>query len=358
MNRYNHAVRRPVRRPSADAYLLIILLSFALSISFTRLFLALTGYPQLGGEQLHISHVLWGGLLLFIAALLPLILANRWVYKVVAILAGVGIGLFIDEVGKFITQNYDYFFPPAAPIVYAFFLICVLVYIQLSRPRQRHSRSELYAALEMMEDVLDRDLDAQERTEIRTRLRFVIDQADNPDLSRLASELLNYFESDQIFLAPNPPGRLQKFSDSLQAFESRFLNRNRMKNILVIGLASLGLISIIVPIRSLLVSLPLDIQAGIVETIWYLSLQVIQLLAGLTLLLAAALLATGREHKGINIGYFTLLVYLTIIDIFLFYYFQFAMILVATIQFMIFLGVLYYDRRYLRGKSAVQTDTN
>ena len=101
MKRYYHAVRRPVRRPRADNYLLLTLLSFALSVSLTRLFLELTGYPQLGSGTLHIAHMLWGGLLLFIAALLPLIFANRWVYWVEAVLAGVGVGLFIDEVGKF-----------------------------------------------------------------------------------------------------------------------------------------------------------------------------------------------------------------------------------------------------------------
>jgi len=34
--------------------------------------------PQLAAGDLHIAHVLWGGLLLFAASLLPLVLANRW----------------------------------------------------------------------------------------------------------------------------------------------------------------------------------------------------------------------------------------------------------------------------------------
>ncbi len=96
-------VRRPVKRQGAERYLRFTLLSFAASVALTRLFLGLTGYPQVGGGGLHIAHVLWGGLLLFVAALLPLLLANRWVLTVEAILGGVGVGLFIDEVGKFIT---------------------------------------------------------------------------------------------------------------------------------------------------------------------------------------------------------------------------------------------------------------
>ena len=95
---------------------MITLISFAFSVGGTRLFLEVLGYPQLGGGQLHIAHVLWGGLFLFVASLLPLILINRWGLRLSALLAGFGIGLFIDEVGKFITQTNDYFYPAAAPI--------------------------------------------------------------------------------------------------------------------------------------------------------------------------------------------------------------------------------------------------
>jgi hypothetical protein len=121
MQRFSSQIRRPVRRQGAEQYLLVTLLSFAGAVTVTRLFLALTGYPQLGGGDLHIAHALWGGLLLFIAALFPLMFANRWAYLVNAALAGVGVGLFIDEVGKFMTRTNNYFYPLAAPIVYGFF---------------------------------------------------------------------------------------------------------------------------------------------------------------------------------------------------------------------------------------------
>ena len=81
----------------------------------TRLFLQLTGYPQIGGTTLHIAHAVWGGLLLYVAALLPLILANRWALYLSAGLNGLGAGLFIDEVGKFITRDLNYFYPQPRP---------------------------------------------------------------------------------------------------------------------------------------------------------------------------------------------------------------------------------------------------
>ena len=115
MNAPMRRIRRPVKRESAEWYLMVTLVSFAGAVILIRLFLELTGYPQVGNSELHIAHVLWGGLLLFAASLLSLLFANRWAYSAGALLAGIGIGLFIDEVGKFITQNNDYFFPAAAP---------------------------------------------------------------------------------------------------------------------------------------------------------------------------------------------------------------------------------------------------
>jgi hypothetical protein len=205
MNPIVRRVRTPVRRQGADTFLLITLLSFAASVAVTRLFLTLTGYPQIGGGGIHIAHVLWGGLLLFVAALLPLIYANRGVYAVDAVLAGAGIGLFIDEVGKFITQANDYFYPGAAPIIYAFFLLTVLLYLQIRRPPSLDPRAELYRALEGLEEVLDRDLEAHEQAELETHLNAVIQRSRQPELSRMASELQDFLASASVIAVLAPP---------------------------------------------------------------------------------------------------------------------------------------------------------
>jgi hypothetical protein len=89
-----------VERENAVRYMMISLFSSVATVSLVRVFLALTGYPQIGSGTLHIAHVLWGGLILYIAAILPLIYLNPRLHTVGAILSGVGVGLFIDEVGK------------------------------------------------------------------------------------------------------------------------------------------------------------------------------------------------------------------------------------------------------------------
>ena len=70
-------IRSGVRRPGAEQLILLSLVSFAATVIITRLFLELTGYPQIGNSELHIAHVLWGGLLLFVAALIPLLFLNQ-----------------------------------------------------------------------------------------------------------------------------------------------------------------------------------------------------------------------------------------------------------------------------------------
>lgn len=374
MNRYYHAVRSPVRRPGAERYLLITLLSFALSVSLTRLFLELAGYPQVGSGELHVAHVLWGGLLLFIATVLPLTIANRWVYQVVAILSGVGIGLFIDEVGKFLTRNNDYFYPPAAPIIYAFFLIGVLIYLQVKRPSLSSPRSELYFTLEMLEDVLDHDLDKNEQAEINRRLTSVTQQTDQTELASLAKVLLEYCVGEDIRLAPVAPARLKKLENNLRSLEKRYINRGRFRTALALALALLGIVAIIASISVIAFATSAAVAtattaseaSGLVRgsaqtptllftvqgesyaiNYWFIILQLFRGALGGILIASGILLGVERERQGLRGGYFSLLVYLTMVDLLLFYYYQFSTILSAIIQFAILMALLYYQERYM-----------
>ena len=363
MKSYIHAVRSPVRRLGADDYLLITLLSFALSVSLTRLFLWLTGYPQLGGGTLHVAHLLWGGLLLFIAALLPLIFANRWVYQVVAVLAGAGVGLFIDEVGKFITSSNDYFYQPAAPIIYAFFLLCVLVYLRINQPPPRRARTELYAALEAIQEVLDRDLDVRERTELEARLRYIADQKEDPQLARLSEELLHFLTSNWVSIAPTPSSRLLRLREKLRATEEHWLTRQRARVILAIGLGVLGIASAVNFFRLILYnlqpgpfgrSLVFRMEAGVglgyAYIYWYFMLGVFHGITSLLFIASTTMLVSRRESIALGLSFYALLAHLTILDLLMFYYFQFDTILFAILQFGLVLAVFYYRKRYLENE--------
>ncbi len=110
--------------PSTSALpLLDIFVVFGIGTVFvTRAYLALTGYPQIGGDVLHIAHMLWGGLALTIA-FLYLAISLKPNKKFAMLVGGIGFGLFIDELGKFITVDNDYFFKPTASLIIITFIV-------------------------------------------------------------------------------------------------------------------------------------------------------------------------------------------------------------------------------------------
>lgn len=359
-NRYRGRVRSPVQREGAERYLLVTLISFAASVALTRLFLELTGYPQIGNEVLHIAHVLWGGLLLFIAALLPLIFANRWAYSFGALCAGLGVGLFIDEVGKFITQSNDYFYPAAAPLIYALFLLTVLIYIQVRRSHSHTPRAELYRALDGLQEVIDRDLDPQEREELEARLRFVAEEAQHPAFSKLARELLDFVGCDDLALVPDETTLWERFAAWALRFEARWISVRRLKGAVVGGLIGVGVVQILGMVRLVWAALDpvylermlgLLIAGGKVTNAsamaWFVGRMAMEGAVGLILIGAALLLVIRRERLGIRLAYFGLLVALTITNLLVFYFEQFSTIVTASIQFVLMLGVLRYRRRHI-----------
>jgi len=352
--------RTPVKRAGAERYQLITLISFAASVVLTRLYLELTGFPQIGNGVLHIAHVLWGGLLLFIAALLPTLIANRWVYKLSALLSGIGVGLFIDEVGKFITRNNDYFFPFAAPIIYAVFMITVTIYLQVRRPSKHDSRAELYHALDEIMELIENDLDETERAELEARLRLVIAEASYPEHARLAEALLAVIDSDTLEVVNHEPNWIQRLWAQFETIEKRIFTETRYRWLLVIGLsvAGIGLLievivyasTLIAPdfVHQLVVTLLGDSRVkGPESLLWFVILIVLSGLVGAMLLSGGALMFIGRKRVGSEISYLGVIVELTTVCLLLFYFNQFAALGTTLWAFPLLFGLMRYRLIYL-----------
>jgi hypothetical protein len=358
--------RSPIRRQKAEVYVLITLLSFAASVALTRFFLELTGYPQLGNKDLHIAHVLWGGLILFVASLLPLLFVNRWVYPITALLAGVGVGLFIDEVGKFITQNNDYFFPAAAPIIYAFFLLTVLLYVQVRKRRQMDARTELYYILQDLEEVLDHDLNEDERADILDHLDHINKKSAGEDISLLTEYLYSFITNQKLEIAPENMPFWRRFQNKVLAFEQSHISRNRFRAALVGALVAWGVFTLFYTVALLLsMDNPDELSftlSGLINPrvipdpsglTWFETRIGLEGSMGIILLVAAGLLAIGRDRRAVMLAYLGLLISLTIVNLLLFYYDQFSTIFNAIIQFIILLGLLRYRNRFLKNITPV-----
>lgn len=110
-----------------------------------RFFLVLTGYPQLGNGTLHISHAIWGALMMAIAIICAISYLPPFTRTFVAFLGGAGFGWFIDEIGKFITRDVNYFFEPAIALIYITFVVMYLVFRSLEQRAFRPDEAVLNA---------------------------------------------------------------------------------------------------------------------------------------------------------------------------------------------------------------------
>lgn len=356
---------------SVDAwrYVLIMIVAFATTVVVTRLYLEATGYPQIGNETFHFAHALWGGLLLVLAALVLLIFVNRWIYGLSAVLAGLGVGLFIDEVGKFITQQNDYFFPLAAPIIYVAFLLLLLVYLILSHRSATSLRSDMYQVLRELEEVLEDDLSPSERADLLARLERIRDQKVRRDFSELANHLITFLQSSSITIVPERETWLERLVTRLNQLEKRIFSKTIFRRFLMVLYAVHGLYSGLMLIV-LTVLLTGSAQSEFIESIfnevnvtgvtslnWYLAMILLHLLSGLLILFGAIAFVIRRDSLAITLGIFSLLITITFANVLSFYFNQFSIVLDTIFSFAVLFGLQRYRDRFLRDDQAPSTAT-
>jgi hypothetical protein len=156
------SVKTPIR--SADQEVLdVFLVSAIATLLLIRIYLEATGYPQLGGNGLHVAHVLWGGLGMLGAIVLLLLFLTSTTRLVAAIVGGVGFGAFIDELGKFLTSDNNYFFRPTAALVYVVFVALFLASREIRNFRTLTPEENLVNAVELSKKLAVADIGGADR---------------------------------------------------------------------------------------------------------------------------------------------------------------------------------------------------
>lgn len=229
------------RNVRASEQLDIFFISAIGSLLLTRFFLFATGYPQIGGGGLHIGHMLWGGLFMLASITIMLSFIGMRVQRLGALLGGIGFGIFLDEIGKFITSDNDYFFRPAVGIIYAIFVILYLTFNFLGREKRLTSREYQLNALVQLEEAILHDMDPLEKQ----RAHHLLSRASRKSVITLQLEQL----LDSVDLVPQTQPRLVRrvlsYFDHLYIRFWKKRNTRRLVRIFFIAQAVLFVLAII-----------------------------------------------------------------------------------------------------------------
>jgi hypothetical protein len=223
--------RRFIPNLDNHLYLETFFVSAVCGLLGVRFYLYVTGFPQVGGNGLHIAHMIWGGVLMVAAIVLLLTYFGRFIRRLAAILGGAGFGIFIDEVGKFLTSNNNYFFKPAAAIIYvAFLLLFTAIYFLLRQHSQARS-SQMVLALQGVVEAVAQEFDRPALHRIREHLR----QCAGDDAMTMAVESL----VREMHARPEPkPGLLVRVSSRIDRLYESCLETSLFRRGIIVAFSA------------------------------------------------------------------------------------------------------------------------
>lgn len=214
-----------IRNTSAGNLLENILVSSVSTILITRFFLFITGYPQIGRGGLHFAHVLWGGVLMLLSLIVLLSFLGRKSRIIGSIVGGIGFGLFIDELGKFITRDNNYFYEPAAALIYLVFVGLFFLFRYIENHKPLTEKEYLMNALVLLEEAVQNDLDKEEKT----KYQKLLENAGN--YHYLTKELLSL--TDNLTIQKAKSGSFMKFLRQIIKSIDNFIQSNHFQKIII-----------------------------------------------------------------------------------------------------------------------------
>lgn len=205
-----------IRRSDGASQVQALVVIAIVTILLVRAYLAATGYPQIGGKTLHIAHALWGGALMVVAIFLLLSFTGRRVRIAAVGVGGVGFGLFLDEVGKFVTKSNDYFFAPSVAIMYVVLVLLILVNRAVQDSRGRSPQDDLIEGFARTGEALGGGVTALERS----RIRGLLDSAAAGGVdSETVDDVVRLLDTVPTI----PPGRFARWKGRVLPAERRWV---------------------------------------------------------------------------------------------------------------------------------------
>ncbi len=307
----------------------LFMVSAVTALLVNRFILFLLGYPSIGGSKLHIAHMLWGGLLMLIGLILVFVFLGYRVRQLASIVAGAGFGLFIDELGKFITRDNNYFFQPTIALIYLIFVILFIIFRSLSSQRRLSQQEYLMNALSLSEETIMIDLSSIERQQALSYLEKA-DQS-NP-LVKALTEALNSTKT----VDSDNRAWLKKWADGVVNFYNKLIHlpyaAKVIDGVFIIKALIFPLLLILGPIDSL--------KNGISGKLdWMTVLELISSLVAGAYVLAGVLKIKKSRLKAYELFSKSLLIDIFITQFFAFYVSQFQTLYVLAINVALYFAV-------------------
>jgi hypothetical protein len=209
--------RFALRSADSGRRLDLFLVCAVASVIGNRVFLIITGYPQLGNGTLHISHAIWGAFMMAIAIVFAISFLAPNNRTFIAFIGGCGFGWFIDELGKFITRDVDYFFKPTIALIYFVFIAMYLVFRGIQR-RDYSADEAVLNGLEALKSATIGELSEARRTAAVTLL----------DATGASSEFAHHVRAllaDETGLPDARPNRLERWGSAVRAWYLGLVDR-------------------------------------------------------------------------------------------------------------------------------------
>jgi len=333
-----------IKREGGSELVMKVMVWALMSLLGTRLFLELSNYPQIGGGSWHIAHVVWGGLLMCSSIILMLSYQGKRARELGAILGGVGVGLFIDELGKYISSENDYFFEPAVMFIYVFFIILFLTYRYLERERRVDDRNLLSQALARLEEVVENDLEKREREEVIGKLNKVVEGGKYPIAMKIKEGV-----EESLVIEDKDQNKLQKTWFWLRRSIYRRIFKRKLVMRVLLLLAAAYLLSNIWDFVYLTVNFSKikilewwEIEMGIdkdIETKMFLAMSFFNLITGLFFGLGIWKVWRRKRRSGIYFFQLGLLINIFLSSVFKFYFEQVSAVFGLAFSIIVYIGL-------------------
>jgi hypothetical protein len=196
--------------------------------------------------------MLYGGLLMAVALLLCLSFLGNRTRLWAALFGGIGFGFFIDEIGKFITRDNNYFYQPSIALIYITFVLIYLAFRDLQMRRAIAREEYLVNAIHDLEEAVINGLPPEER---ERALRYLEAIAEKDDLTSGLAALI-----ERARVQPRPHGLSRRIRRSvLGGYEAVLARANRFG-----GLVTLFILQLVVNAGTVALIVAGHLSAGIV----------------------------------------------------------------------------------------------